>query len=109
MSNLERKVYVHFMSRPYEYNSLAYEIKDGYEVACQYQMRDGETVIITAEPIKAEEPKKGKWLVLRPEDESFCSVCGKAEDEFIYGTEMWYGKGESNYCPNCGADMRGEE
>lgn len=34
-----------------------------------------------------------------------CSVCGIDESNFIYGTEDWYGCGESKFCPNCGAKM----
>ena len=50
------------------------------------------------------ELKRGHWV----EDDNgdvVCSNCGKFEDEFVYGTEYWYGAGESNYCPNCGAKM----
>ena len=59
--------------------------------------------------IPSAEPKTGKWIVNISDYESVCSVCGAKETDFIYGTEMWYGLGESNYCPNCGAKMRGEE
>ena len=47
-----------------------------------------------------EEPKKGKWV--RDEFGSKCSCCGL----YAYWgkfEEPW----ESNFCPNCGADMRG--
>lgn len=44
------------------------------------------------------EPKKGKWLELDFADawEYKCDQCGKLSDF------------EENFCPNCGADMRGE-
>ena len=54
------------------------------------------------------EPKRGKWVVNISNYKSVCSVCGANETDYIYGTEMWYGLGESKFCPNCGADMRKE-
>ena len=45
--------------------------------------------------------RHGKWIVKG--QEIFCSVC---EEESSY---TWHGSSKfSNYCPNCGADMRGE-
>lgn len=58
----------------------------------------------SAEP----ERKTGQWI----KDESGdykCSECGGREDQFIYGREIWYGNGESNFCPNCGVRMVGEQ
>ena len=50
---------------------------------------------------------QGEWIT----DENGgcrCSVCGVREERFIYGLgEYWHGRGESNYCPNCGARMKG--
>ena len=54
-------------------------------------------------------PKEGEWVVDISDYKSVCPVCGAKETEFIYGTEMWYGLGESKYCPNCGAKMKGAE
>lgn len=56
----------------------------------------------SAEP----ERKKGKWIEIP--DEIFastykCSECGEAP---LSDGEEWV---LSNYCPNCGADMRGEQ
>ena len=55
---------------------------------------------------KADRPQ-GEWIV--SDKDSVCSVCGKDEAEFICGTEDWYGYGLSNYCPNCGARMKGAD
>ena len=45
------------------------------------------------------EPKKGKWVTKSTNGEMFdsCSVCGYVEWDV-----------PRNYCPNCGADMRGK-
>ena len=48
------------------------------------------------------ERKKGKWIlpnnpIAKANDEWICSGC-----HYLIG-------GKHNYCPNCGADMRGEE
>lgn len=48
---------------------------------------------------------QGEWIVNIPNSTSVCSVCGASEADFIYGTEMWYGLGESKFCPSCGARM----
>ena len=52
---------------------------------------------------------QGEWIVNMPNYESICSVCGAKETDFIYGTEMWYGLGESKFCPSCGARMKGAD
>ena len=52
---------------------------------------------------------QGEWIVDISDYKSMCSVCGANETHFIYGTEMWYGLGKSNFCPYCGADMRKRE
>ena len=54
--------------------------------------------------------KKGKWvkhsygLILKSRWGE-CSVCGNILD--FAGVNA--GRGDANYCPNCGADMRGEQ
>ena len=50
-----------------------------------------------------EERKTGNWVGIDDEPcETFeCDVCGFVLDDWIEGA--FY-----NYCPNCGADMRGE-
>ena len=49
---------------------------------------------------------QGKWY--KDENGDYrCSECGGCEEQFIYGTENWYGRGESKFCPSCGARMKG--
>lgn len=52
---------------------------------------------------------QGEWIVDILNYKSVCSVCGANETDFIYGTEMWYGLGESRFCPNCGAELKGAD
>lgn len=47
-----------------------------------------------------EERKKGEWIKM-PYHVTECSECGFSLEDWIQGA--FY-----NYCPNCGADMRGE-
>ena len=48
--------------------------------------------------------KKGHWVGIddEPCEVWECDVCGCV-------CEDWTGKPTYNFCPNCGADMRGEE
>ena len=54
-----------------------------------------------------EERKKGKWIDMG--DFEQCSVClgtRLKEVQTVYGKAIWL---KTDYCPNCGADMRGRE
>ena len=59
----------------------------------------------TIEPLK-----KGKWIYLDKDKRFFhphivkCSVCNNTLD--MYGVNA--GRGDANFCPNCGARMEGE-
>ena len=46
---------------------------------------------------------RGKWESTRDENKKRCSVCG------IIHLIAQYPRGNANFCPNCGADMRGEK
>lgn len=50
---------------------------------------------------------KGKWELLDEcsNEGVYCSICHKK----VYRKEYANQKVKSNFCPNCGADMRGEE
>lgn len=57
----------------------------------------------TVEELKQERPK-GKWI--DTVEGTYCSYCnGYPYDDGEYHIEGW----SSNFCPNCGADMREEE
>lgn len=50
-----------------------------------------------------QERKKGEWISHEDEDgEHYGDKCSECGEWYV----MPYGK--TNYCPNCGADMRGE-
>ena len=51
---------------------------------------------------------KGEWIKNENGDYR-CSECGGCEEQFIYGTENWYGLGESKFCPSCVAKMKGAD
>lgn len=60
-----------------------------------------------APTIEAEPMRHGKWKVLKNypwklQSMFCCSECGKFEHGYAYEHEGF------NYCPNCGAKMRGE-
>lgn len=61
-------------------------------------INDFEEKLKSIPTIDAEPVRHGKWIEYPTADGlNQCSVCGVLRF------------GDSNYCPNCGADMRGEE
>ena len=79
-----------------ERNYRTYNLDDAYEDGYHDAMVD----IWNAPTI--EERKTGKW-VWSDEDASWkCGSCDCVFEEYDW-------KPEYNYCPNCGADMRGEQ
>ena len=65
----------------------------------------------TAELLKAIERKRGVWIKdnvvltsMPPQYQYCCSLCGKTAFTYTNGIQYL-----SDYCPNCGADMRGVE
>lgn len=57
--------------------------------------------------LKEEKRPQGEWVHLQAIGDYKCSICG-CENLYKYANEheRWV-KTNSNYCPNCGADMRG--
>lgn len=60
---------------------------------------------IVLEEVPKPEPKTGRWNCSDDMYESaVCSICGWDTTEPWDHIRHWF-----NYCPNCGADMRGEQ
>ena len=62
--------------------------------------------------VEIEERKVGKWII---DDEEHgriwhchCPNCKKDPQDYIGGTENWWLIKLPNFCPNCGAEMRGK-
>ena len=60
-----------------------------------------------------EERKKGKWIVFDIDEEKYDEIkCTFCKHTFIVDSHHWtdigFTKDDLNYCPHCGADMRGE-
>lgn len=81
--------------------------KEGWSL-CRTFRQDINTMVYEVKKLSdfstIEERKKGNWVGIDDEPcETFeCDVCGFVLDDWIEGA--FY-----NFCPNCGADMRGEQ
>ena len=63
--------------------------------------------VINGLPSAEPERKKGEWINMG--DFEQCSVCGEThlkEFQSYYTKTTWI---KTNFCPNCGANMRGEQ
>ena len=56
-------------------------------------------------PSTNSKPKKGKWIDTTWKHTYKCSECGN----FLEFHGVNAGRGDANYCPNCGADMRDKD
>lgn len=78
------------MDKPFGNSTEEREIAHAEDVA-EYLISNGVTV-----------RERGRWIVKG--QDVFCSHCDKES-----GHNQWGASAFSDYCPNCGADMRGEE
>lgn len=65
---------------------------------------DDAIVQIQSTATNSTSPKKGSWTLCG--QGMFCSVCNK---EAITDNTAWHGYIRTDFCPNCGADLRGDE
>lgn len=73
-----------------------------YDCKSLQPMKEAITLAIKA---LENEPKKGEWIV-DDEDEIYM-WCNQCEQGKRYSQSLYIKK--TNFCPNCGADMRGDE
>ena len=57
--------------------------------------------------IPSVERPQGEWIGY--DFPTKCSVCGHDWDEYVSGQEIWYEGSVPNFCPNCGAYMKGAD
>jgi hypothetical protein len=55
------------------------------------------------------ERKTGRWLPSDSELEIKCNKCGKDFSEYVDSIDYIYLAEYPKFCPNCGADMRGDK
>lgn len=65
--------------------------------------------IVEQLPPAQPEYKTGQWISSDSELEIKCNKCGKDFSEYIYSIDYVFLAEYPKFCPNCGADMRGEE
>lgn len=88
-------------------------LKHNYPSACFTDLCEAVEIAIQALSAQPEH-KRGKWIYGEDNlgtggDGWFCSECGHFE-KWDYSADMKSAElNLPNYCPNCGADMRGEQ
>ena len=66
----------------------------------------GEFLVAAIEALQEPERKKGQWELIEEDWNAYrCSVCG---EDWVLETSTPE-ENNMNFCPFCGADMRGEE
>lgn len=100
-----------------------YKTVDDIEILCEASVADSEgwlggirDALREVEYIPSAEPerKTGKWIdekINSYTSRTYCSECGSSAP-FVYESDDYYGNhahgetAKTNFCPNCGADMR---
>ena len=74
-------------------------------------LEDKKTIeqIIDEQPTIEPERKTGRWIPSDSELEIKCNKCGKDFREYVDSPDYIYLVERPKFCPNCGADMRGDK
>ena len=82
------------ISRQEAIDALNKRARDNFTLADGYQWYLGalHDVADDIRQLPSVQPRKGKWI------DGMCSECEESTQGFL-----------TNFCPNCGADMRGEQ
>lgn len=80
---------------------------DRYAALAELDPRSYEYKAVKELPSVVPKAKEGEWIGYEVPSE--CSVCGHHWDEYISGQDIWHDGSVPNYCPNCGAKMKGAE
>ena len=98
---------------------ITLDIPDSYHEFCKWCVANKVATIdqLVIANGKLCEEKTGHWIddYAGEVDAEFgrhryrCSCCGKRANHFIGGLEDWWDIDAPDFCPNCGADMRGKE
>lgn len=88
----------------------AYDVASPYGDGCERGLTLGDLAkLLDSMPEIEPERKKGKWEITEAYPHNvYCSECHKRYAQTHW--EVWEdGSLPRKYCPNCGADMRGEQ
>lgn len=75
------------------------------------EMQNGLIEILNVLPSAEPERKRGEWIRTSPTEWMWTCSCCKKDDAYAYsaGESCEHDVLQDLFCPNCGADMRGEE
>ena len=63
--------------------------------------------LVELELVPSADRPQGEWIGYEVPSE--CSVCGHHWDEYVFGQDIWHDGSVPNYCPHCGAKMKGAD
>lgn len=83
------------------------EYDEDFGIMVKAPLMDACVLGIKALKTEAVEVKHGEWIMVIDENDCECIECPLCGEQFYDGDNDTFDK-PYNYCPNCGADMRGD-